>query len=368
MNNSSQKTFLSETITLAKQVEPSLVRDNPRVGAILVNNLGEVVGKGRHEKWGEAHAEVNAINDAVQRGQDPGDCTLYVSLEPCSHTGKTPPCTSLIVEKGIKRVVFASADPNPRVSGMEVLRDAGIEVSYILLQEALDLNKRFFINHLFSRPLITLKVAISKNGMMADAKGNSKWITGPESRKHVHEVLRVSVDAILSTSKTVLKDDAKLNIRTAQKIQELNTVVLDKNLALLSNTHLAIHQDRIHSKLILVSNKESHQPPEHIKLVKGMYTKNGVNLSALLQNLYANCNINGLLVEAGPSLCRSLLNAELVDELVLFVGDKLLSVNEQYAGIEPNAYPNLQLTQTLTFENDICNYYSNNTWKDLLKK
>jgi len=368
MNKSIQTEYLRETITLAKQIDPRLVRDNPRVGAILVNSLGEVVGKGRHEKWGEAHAEVNAINDAIQRGHHPCDCTLYVSLEPCSHTGKTPPCTSLIVETGIKKVVFASADPNPKVSGMEVLRDAGVEVTYILLEEALDLNKRFFINHLFKRPLITLKVAVTKNGMMADAEGNSKWITGTESRKYVHEVLRENVDAIFSTSKTILKDNAKLNIRTAQKIQELNTVVLDKNLALLSNTHLAIHQDRVDSKLILVSNKESQQLPRHIELIEGVYTKNEVNLSALLQNLYANYTINSLLVEAGPSLCRSLLNAGLVDELVVFTGQKVFPANEQYAGVNPKAYSNLQLTQRLTFENDICNCYSNHTWKELLKK
>ena len=368
MNKSIQTEYLRETITLAKQIDPRLVRDNPRVGAILINSFGEVAGKGRHEKWGEAHAEVNAINNAIQRGHNPSDCTLYVSLEPCSHTGKTPPCTSLILEKGIKKVVFASADPNPHVAGMEVLKNAGVEVSYILLEEALDLNKRFFINHLFSRPLITLKVAVTKNGMMADADGNSKWITGIESRKYVHEVLRENVDGILSTSKTVIQDNAKLNIRTAQKIQELNTIVLDKNLALLNNSKLAIHQDRVQSKLILVSSKESYQLPHHIEVVKGIYTENEVNLSALLQNLYANYNINSLLVEAGPSLCRSLLNAGLVDELVLFIGEKVFPTNEQYAGVNPEVYSNLQLTQTLTFENDVCNYYSNNSWKELLRK
>jgi len=368
MNKSIQTEYLRETITLAKQIDPRLVRDNPRVGAILINSLGEIVGKGCHEKWGGAHAEVNAINDAIQRGHHPCDCTLYVSLEPCSHTGKTPPCTSLILEKGITKVVFASADPNPKVSGMEVLKNAGVDVSYILLEEALDLNKRFFINHLFKRPLVTVKVAVTKNGLMADASGNSKWITGTESRKYVHEVLRENVDGILSTSKTILKDNATLNIRTAQKIQELNTVVLDKNLALLSNTHLIIHQDRVHSKLILVSSKESHQLPHHIEVVKGIYTENEVNLSALLQNLYANYTINSLLVEAGPTLCKSLLNAGLVDELVVFTSQKVLPANEQYAGVNPKAYSNLQLTQTLTFENDICNCYSNNTWKELLKK
>ena len=368
MNKTSQTAYLRETITLAKQIDPRLVRDNPRVGAILVNSLGEVVGKGRHEKWGEAHAEVNAINNAIQRGHNPSACTLYVSLEPCSHTGKTPPCTSLILEKGIKKVVFASADPNPHVAGMEVLKNAGVEALHILVEEALDLNKRFFINHLYGRPFVIVKAAITKNGMMADPNGNSKWITGTESRKHVHEVLRENVDGILSTAKTVLKDNATLNVRIEDKTKELNAIVLDKHLALLTNTNLAIHQHRIHSKLILVSNKEVHPLPSHVEVVKEVYTEDGVNLFALLQDLYANHKMNSLLVEAGPTLCQSLLKLGLVDELVLFVGDKLFPANNQYAGIEPEAYSNLQLTQTLNFENDVCSYYSNNSWKGLLRK
>ena len=370
MNNKSQTEYLKETITLAKQIEPHLVRDNPRVGAILVNSLGEIVGKGCHEKWGEAHAEVNAINDAIQRGHNPDECTLYVSLEPCSHVGKTPPCTSLILETGIKKVVFASADPNPKVSGMEVLKNAGVDVSYILLEEALNLNKRFFINHLFSRPLVMMKVAITKNGMMADAEGNSKWITGTESRKHVHNVLRENVDAILSTAKTILKDNATLNIRIGSKSKELNCVVVDKNLALLNNTSLNIHQPRNHSKLILVSDniKELDRLPSHVETIKGNYIAGNVNLSELLGIIYSGYKINSLLVEAGPTLCKSLLNAGLVDELVVFTGQKVFPANERYAGFKSEAYPNFQLVQTMNFENDVCNYYSDNSWKELLRK
>ena len=370
MNKSIQTEYLRETITLAKQIDPRLVRDNPRVGAILINSFGEVAGKGRHEKWGEAHAEVNAINNAIQRDHNPSDCTLYVSLEPCSHTGKTPPCTSLILEKGIKKVVFASADPNPHVAGMEVLKNAGVEVSYILLEEALDLNKRFFINHLYGRPFVIVKAAITKNGMMADPNGNSKWITGTESRKHVHEVLRENVDGILSTAKTVLKDNASLNIRIGSRSKELNCIVLDKNLDLLNNTNLNIHQHRNHSKLILVSDndKELDLLPTYIEIIKGNSIAGDVNLSELFRILYSNYKITSLLVEAGPTLCQSLLKLGLVDELVLFVGDKLFPANNQYAGIKSEAYSNFQLMQTLTFENDICNYYSNNSWKDLLRK
>jgi diaminohydroxyphosphoribosylaminopyrimidine deaminase/5-amino-6-(5-phosphoribosylamino)uracil reductase len=370
MNNTNQTGYLKQTITLAKQADPRLVRDNPRVGAILVNSRGEIVGKGYHEKWGEAHAEVNAINNAIDAGHNPSTCTLYVSLEPCSHTGKTPPCTSLILEKGIKKVVFASADPNPRVAGMEVLKNAGVEVLHVLVEEALNLNKRFFINHLFNRPFITVKAAITKNGMLADADGNSKWITGTESRKHVHEVLRENVDAILSTAKTVLKDNATLNIRLEGKSKELTTVVLDKNLDLLQNRCLNIHQGRTESKLFLVSSHKQQpaQLPSHVEMVIGNYEAGEFNLAALMEALYRDHKIMSLLVEAGPTLCKSLLNAELVDELVVFTGQKVFPANERYAGIKSEAYPNFRLVQTMNFENDVCNYYSNDSWKELLRK
>ena len=370
MNYITQTEYLRETITLAKQVDPRLVRNNPRVGAILVNSLGEIVGKGCHERWGEAHAEVNAINNAIERGHNPSACTLYVSLEPCSHTGKTPPCTSLILEKGIKKVVFASADPNPHVAGMEVLKNSGVEVLHVLVEEALDLNKRFFINHLYSRPFVIVKAAITKNGMMADPNGNSKWITGTESRKHVHEVLRENVDGILSTVKTVLKDNASLNIRIGNRSKELNCIVLDKNLDLLNNTNLNIHQHRNHSKLILVSDndKELDPLPSYVEIIKGNSIAGDVNLSELFRVLYSNYKITSLLVEAGPTLCQSLLKAGLVDDLVLFIGDKVFPANERYAGIKSEAYPNFQLVQTLNFENDVCNYYSNDSWKELLRK
>ena len=188
---------------------------NPLVGAVIVKD-GSIVGTGLHRKAGEPHAEVHAFRMA---GEHAKDATLYVTLEPCSHFGKTPPCANLVKESGVKRVVVAMQDPNPSVAGrgINLLRDAGIEVEVGVLEEqARRLNERFIHNMLTSRPFVISKFAMTLDGKIATYSGHSQWITGEEARENVHE-LRNEVDAILVGIGTVLKDNPALTTRLKER-------------------------------------------------------------------------------------------------------------------------------------------------------
>lgn len=312
-------THIKSAIELARTAFRASIRPNPFVGALVINERGETVGKGFHKKFGEAHAEVFAIREAIQQGADLRSCTLYVTLEPCSHTGKTPPCTDLIISSGIQKVVIGSKDPNPLVNGIEILRQAGIDVRLEASADALDLNREFFINQRFKRPYLLAKAAITADHFMARENGDSKWISSEESRKWAHLHCRSNIDAILTTAKTVIADDAKLTVRIAAEERERTVVVLDRNLNLLNNPTLSIHYRRKESTLYLVTeNTEPLDTPGSHKLIQGMYTAGEIEFESLFSELYRNHNIYSLLIEAGPRLLNRLLQAGLVDELVVF--------------------------------------------------
>ncbi|MDQ2768780.1 MAG: bifunctional diaminohydroxyphosphoribosylaminopyrimidine deaminase/5-amino-6-(5-phosphoribosylamino)uracil reductase RibD, partial [Gemmatimonadota bacterium] len=185
---------------------------NPMVGAVVVRN-GEIVGEGHHTRFGAAHAEIEALRVAGARAES---ATVYVTLEPCAHEGKTPPCANALVAARVARVVIAVCDPNPAAAGgAEVLRAAGIAVTTgVVESEARELNAPFFHSFTETRPWITLKLAVSLDGALADATGRSRWITGDESRRTVHE-MRAGSDAIGVGIGTVLADDPSLTVRDA---------------------------------------------------------------------------------------------------------------------------------------------------------
>jgi len=190
------------------------VSPNPRTGALVVRN-GKIIGRGRHEFYGGPHAEVNAIQDA---GKDFEGCEMFVTLEPCCHTGKTLPCTDLIIASGIKKVIIGMEDPNPRVAGKGIrqLKAAGIEVvSNVLVDECAALNQPFIKMMTENFPYIIVKSAITLDGYIADEQGQSKWISSAESRKTVHE-MRANADAVLVGVGTVLADDPELTVRDAE--------------------------------------------------------------------------------------------------------------------------------------------------------
>ena len=200
--------YQNKAFMLAKMANPKSVRPNPIVGAVVVDKKGNIVGEGYHQQLGGPHAEVFAIQDALTKMADLSDCTLYVTLEPCSHHGKTPPCTDLIIQHKIPTVVIGSLDPNPKVSGVQVLKDNGVEVIMSPKPEIEQLNTTFFVNQINKRPFIQLKFAATIDGKIADRFGNSKWISNEKSRAFVHEQLRNNTDAILTTAKTLITDNA----------------------------------------------------------------------------------------------------------------------------------------------------------------
>ncbi|MEY4278420.1 MAG: hypothetical protein RL377_424 [Bacteroidota bacterium] len=354
--------YLNSAYLLSKKANSKEIRPNPFVGAIIVNQSDEIIGEGYHKKAGEGHAEVHAIEDAKQKKTDLSDCTLYVTLEPCSHFGKTPPCTQLIIENKISKVVIGALDPNPKVSGVQILKEAGIEVEICIIPEIETLNSVFNINQTLKRPKYILKTAMTISGKIADRLGNSKWITNTSSRKQVHEVLRTSVDAILTTAKTVINDNAQLNIRKEGiEAGELNAIIIDRDLAILntSNQSLAIFYPRVKSKIYLVTDKQYHQPlPTHVEIIETEFNNGLFNITQLNKSLLEK-NICEVLIEGGGKLNGSMINEKQVDEINLFIAPSLLIDNQAINAFSSESTQlidqktALKLIETKVYEEDV---------------
>jgi diaminohydroxyphosphoribosylaminopyrimidine deaminase/5-amino-6-(5-phosphoribosylamino)uracil reductase len=354
--------YLHIAFLLAKKANSKDIRPNPFVGAVVVDANGEIIGEGYHKKAGKAHAEVNAINDALQKNSDLSQCTLYVTLEPCSHIGKTPPCTHLILEQKIPKVVIGSMDPNPLVSGAQLLTDAGVNIEICIIPEIVELNNTFNINHIKNRPKYILKSATTINGKIADRFENSKWISNEKSRNYVHQVLRSNADAILTTAKTVIKDNATMNIRLGETdATELNLVIIDKYLDILKpeNKGLGIFYTRKQTKIYIVTDKAyENELPEHVKIMNVIMNEGTCDL-VKLSTLLLEEKICEVLIEGGGKLNASLLKGKLVDELIVFTGPSLLIDNnavnlfnaDDIQTIEDSIQ--LSLMETQTFDNDI---------------
>ena len=318
--------YLNEALKEAQKADPKSVRPNPLVGAVVVDASQTIVGRGYHKKVGTAHAEVHAIEDAKNNGADLTKCTLYVTLEPCSHHGKTPPCTDLILKNGIKKVVIGSLDPNPLVSGVALLRSKGVEVKLNISKEIEELNRVFFVNQRERRPYFQFKLAMTSSGIYAHKYKQRLWITGKETHRYVHEILRKDADAILSTARTVINDNAKLNLRIGDEEKEKTAIILDQRLDLLKeeNKNLAIFYPRTNSKLILVTTLPSYdgQLPLHVELLVAPSGEDGkICLTSFAQLIYQK-GYYKILIEAGYVLYRSLVATNLVDECLFFVANR----------------------------------------------
>jgi len=353
--------YLHIAFLLAKRANFRDIRPNPFVGAIVVDQNGVIIGEGYHQKAGEAHAEVIAINNALLKNSDLSNCTLYVTLEPCSHRGKTPPCTQLILEKRIPKVVIGSMDPNPLVSGAKLLKDAGIHVEICILPEMVELNNTFNINQLNKRPKYILKSAVTLNGKIADRFGNSKWISNEKSRAYVHQILRSNADAILTTAKTVIKDNASMNIRLDKAApMELNVIIIDKHLDILKdeNKSLGIFYQRKNTKIYLVTEKiPLHSLPANVEIIKVDIPNGEINLEQL-NTILLSKNICEVLVEAGGKLNASLIKQACIDEINLFICPTIIIDNDginlfnttDLKTIEESIQ--LNLLETLKLDND----------------
>lgn len=358
--------YLKQAYLLAKKANPASIRPNPFVGAMVVCDNGKIIGEGYHQKAGEAHAEVIAIQNALHNGADLSKCTLYVTLEPCSHTGKTPPCTNLIFEHRIPHIVIGSLDPNPMVSGMEILEKNGVKVTKCILPEIISLNDVFNINQLKKRPKYILKSATTFNGKIADRNGKSQWISSESSRAFVHNEIRSNVDAILSTAATVIQDKSSLNIRAKDgTIRELNAIIIDKHLDLLKNDNidLPILKKRNHSKLYIITEQNKiPNLPEYIELIKIDFAGGAINFNSLHTTLL-NQNCCCVLVEAGAKLNTSMLENNCIDEIYSFICPSIITDSQAKNVFESaNAQTldnkiNLQIIDFKKIEEDILIHY-----------
>lgn len=299
---------------------------NPVVGAVVVNG-GAVVGLGAHLKAGEPHAEVHAIRMAGEKARG---ATVYVTLEPCSHYGKTPPCVDLLIQAGVRRVVIATTDPNPLVAGkgIDKLRRAGIEVDVGLLKEEADELNRVFFHYIATKtPFVTLKYACSLDGKIATATGESKWITSEAARQDVHR-LRAQHDAILVGVNTVLADNPKLTVRIGEQRKNPLRIILDTNLHTPLDAHVVT--DREAETWIITGSGISWEKAE-------AYERLGVRIIPMaaahihvrdVLRLLGEQRITSLFVEGGSRVHDSFLRAGAVNEVVAYIAPKLIGGRE----------------------------------------
>ena len=319
--------FMRRALELAQMAEGD-TRPNPMVGAVIVDGDGNIVGEGYHHKAGQPHAEINALAAAGDKAKG---ATVYVTLEPCSHYGRTGPCCEALIKAGVKRVVSAVTDPNPLVvgRGLNRLREAGIEVTeHVCEDEAKKLNEKFFFWITHKRPFVSLKYAMTLDGKLAAAGGDSKWITGTEARTYAH-YLRKTHDAVLVGKNTVLKDDCELTTRMVEGKNPIR-IVLDSNASLPLNAKIlngeaktiiavseAAPQDKL-NELQKLTNVEVLKLPQ----------RNGyLDLQALLEKL-ATMEITSVLVEGGSEVHGAFIDAGLAERVYAFIAPKIIGGKE----------------------------------------
>ncbi|MBU0615555.1 MAG: bifunctional diaminohydroxyphosphoribosylaminopyrimidine deaminase/5-amino-6-(5-phosphoribosylamino)uracil reductase RibD [Nanoarchaeota archaeon] len=294
---------------------------NPLVGAILVKR-GAIVGKGWHKKCGEDHAEVMAIKQA---GIKANNATLYVNLEPCSHWGRTPPCTESIIQAGIREVIVGCEDPNPKVSGHLELKSRGLKTKIgILDDECRRINETYLKYMKTKKPFVIVKAAMSLDGKIATKTGHSKYITGTEARKHVHQ-LRSELDAIMVGSNTVMKDDPMLTTRLVKGKNPIK-IVVDSKLKLNLNSNVVKNEP---SKLIVATTnlaprtKVKQLQQKGVKIIEMPADNGHVDLKKLMKEL-GNHEITSIMIEGGAELNSHAIKSNIVDKLLFFLSPGLI--------------------------------------------
>ncbi|WP_154915336.1 bifunctional diaminohydroxyphosphoribosylaminopyrimidine deaminase/5-amino-6-(5-phosphoribosylamino)uracil reductase RibD [Klebsiella grimontii] len=303
---------------------------NPNVGCVIVKD-GEIVGEGFHYRAGEPHAEVHALRMAGEKAQG---ATAYVTLEPCSHHGRTPPCCEALIAAGVSRVVAAMQDPNPQVAGRGLyrLQQEGVDVSHgLMMNEAEALNKGFLKRMRTGFPWIQLKMGASLDGRTAMACGESQWITSPQARRDVQR-LRAQSHAILTSSATVLADDPALTVRWDELNADTQALYPQENLRqplriVIDSQNRVTPQHRIVEQagetLFARTREDERQWPENVRTLLVPEHNGRLDLVVLMM-LLGKQQINSIWVEAGSTLAGALLEAGLVDELIVYIAPKLL--------------------------------------------
>ena len=329
-----EEKYMRRAIELAKKGSGH-VNPNPLVGAVIVRD-GEIIGEGYHECYGQLHAERNAIANAKKRGNSLEGSTIYVTLEPCCHYGKTPPCTEAIIEEKIARVVVGSDDPNPLVSGkgFQMLREKGIEVIPHFLKEECDAMNHVFFHYIRTgTPYVAMKYAMTMDGRIACYTGDSKWVTGEESRAHV-QTLRNHYKGIMAGIGTVLADDPMLNCRIEGGRDPIR-IIADSHLRIPIDSQLvrtAGQQPLIVACLPDADEEKAAQLQEkgvEVLRIPGVTTaditeeqKEVISLPVLMKELGAR-KIDGILLEGGGQLNESALQAGIVDRIYCYIAPKI---------------------------------------------
>jgi diaminohydroxyphosphoribosylaminopyrimidine deaminase/5-amino-6-(5-phosphoribosylamino)uracil reductase len=292
---------------------------NPRVGCVIVRH-GDVIGEGWHARAGEAHAEVAALADARAKGGDTRGATLYVTLEPCNHHGRTPPCVDAVLAGGIARVVAAMHDPNPAYGGgADRLRRAGVRIDLGLLEaEAAALNVGFVSRMTRGRPWVRTKLAASLDGRTALAGGESRWITGAAARADGH-AWRARACAVLTGVGTVLHDDPQLTVRDVATTRQPLRVIVDRHADTPSNARVLRDGDA----LVITAGARNDAWPATVECLVLPDAEGRVDLEAMLRTL-AGRGINEVHVEAGAKLNGALLRAGLIDELLIYIAGSVI--------------------------------------------
>ncbi len=349
--------LMRRCIHLAKKSE-GRVSPNPLVGAVIFDDNFRIISEGFHEFYGGNHAERNAILNAKE---DLKNKSIIVNLEPCSHYGKTPPCAGLIIEKGIKRVIFGMVDPNPLVSGKGIkkLKAANIEVIQgILEKECRELNKIFIKNQTKNLPFVTIKTAVTLDGKIAARTGSSKWITDEYSRNYVQK-LRNKYDAILTSSATVIKDNPSMTVRIKNGRNPAR-IILDTNLSTSKDSKI---YDRNGARIIIVTGEhitdeiiKKHSP--NAEFIKCPLKNGHIDLKQAVNLLY-KAGIMSILIEAGAMLNNAFIQEKIPDDLIQFIAPKILADKNGYGfaqGCERDDISqcnNLIITSTKRLKRDI---------------
>lgn len=314
--------YMRRAIELAKKAE-GFTNPNPMVGAVVVKD-GRIIGEGYHERCGELHAERNALASLTESAEG---ATIYVTLEPCCHYGKTPPCTEAIIEHKLARVVIGSRDPNPLVAGKgaAILRDHGIQVDEDVLREECDeINPIFFHYITKKQPYVTVKYAMTADGKIATKTGASKWITGEESRMEVQHMRHAHM-AIMAGIGTVLADDPMLNVRV-EGLKSPVRVICDSKLRIPADSQIVTTAGKYRTIVFCTREASDEKAKEleslGVEIIKVEDQDGQVNLGEVLRNL-GQMGIDSVFVEGGGILNDSLMRMGLVDALKVFVAPKI---------------------------------------------
>lgn len=326
--------YMQKAIRLAEKGK-GWVNPNPLVGAVIVK-AGRIIGEGWHERYGGLHAERNAFCHCTE---DPTGATMYVTLEPCCHYGKTPPCTEAVISHRIARVVVGMTDPNPLVAGKGIsqLREAGIEVVAGIEEEQIREQNKVFLKYITTgRPWVAMKTAMTLDGKIATYSGDSKWVTGEEARKRVHDLRRLYTGILVGIG-TVLADDPLLNCRLEEEVRQPVRIIADSHLRIPEDSQIVRTAGK-YPTLLAYTGQPDCEKIERLKswgieLVNCREKEGHIDLEDLTGEL-GKRNIDAVLLEGGGELNGAFLKSGLIDEVYAFIAPKLVGGKEAKTTVE----------------------------------